>query len=107
MPTLSKLYRSIAALNPRRPLQLSNSTSAQLPSETVVDYSNRLKRAAVECQFAGHLDRVLKDRFITGLASQMTRKKLLTTLEDKLDTFEKVLSIAKTDELANTYSREL
>ena len=33
----------------------------QKPAERLVDFCNRLKRAAVPCEFGSHLDRALKD----------------------------------------------
>ena len=45
----------------------------------LVDFSNRLKRAAVNCKFGDHLDRALKDQFVAGLSDPDIKRKILTS----------------------------
>ena len=46
----------------------------QRSSEAVVDFANRLKRAAVDCKFEGHRDRALREQLITGITVESIRK---------------------------------
>ena len=50
----------------------------QKENESTADFIIRLKRLAVRCEFADHLDRALRDQFIAGLSSSSTRNFLLT-----------------------------
>ena len=63
----------------------------QTSEETVSEYIAELRRLATKCVFAGHLDEALRDRFVCGLRSEATQKKLLT---------ESALTIAKAVEVA-------
>ena len=79
---------------------------SQAPGETTVDFANKLKRAAVDCQFGSHRDRALTDQFISGMASSTIRRKLLLSKESDIDTFEKVIDLASKEELAISYSKQ-
>ena len=47
----------------------------QSAGECVVNYSHRLKRAAVECEFGDYRDQALQDQFIAGLRDIEIKKK--------------------------------
>ena len=70
----------------------------QHSGESIAMYVADLRRLARTCQFEAHLQEALRDRFVCGLRSGQTRKKLLAT--DKL-TFDTAVATAKADELAS------
>eukprot|EP00117_Sycon_ciliatum_P033268 scpid108672/ scgid25637/ len=49
----------------------------QQEGETVLGYTTRLKRSAVDCKFLDHLDRVLRDQFIKGVRPLAVTKERL------------------------------
>lgn len=53
---------------------------------------------AVHCEFGGHLDDALRDRFVCGLKSEATQKRLLT--ETTL-TFQRAVELAVSTETAS------
>eukprot|EP00117_Sycon_ciliatum_P012587 scpid91167/ scgid13601/ len=75
--------------------------------ERIVDFCNRLKRAAVPCQFGDHLDRALKDQFVAGLASSDIKRKILTSADADTNKFADVVQIAEREESAITYAGQL
>ena len=64
--------------------------------ESVTEYANKLKRLAVNCNFGPYLTRALRDKFVGGMRSQNTKKKLLS--EDR--TFDQAVKVDQADELA-------
>eukprot|EP00117_Sycon_ciliatum_P043835 scpid78022/ scgid31689/ len=75
--------------------------------ERIVDFCNRLKRAAVPRQFGDHLDRALKDQFVAGLASSDIKRKILTSADADTNQFADVVQIAEREESAITYVGQL
>ena len=69
----------------------------QLPSETVSEYVAELRKLSEHCKFEAFLDDALRDRFVCGLRSEATQKKLL--LEAELN-FAKAIDIAQGMEVA-------
>lgn len=69
----------------------------QKEGEKVNDYVVELKRLSVHCDFGTFLDDALRDRFVCGLKSETTQRKLLA--EDDL-TFEGAVKIALAMEMA-------
>ena len=81
--------------------------TTQSLTESVTDYSHRLKRSAADCQFGDFLDRALRDQFVAGVRSNVIKRKLLTTPETQITCFDDILKIATTEEKANQFLREL
>ena len=79
----------------------------QKPVERLIDFSNRLKRAAVPCEFGEHLDRALKDQFVASLCDQDIKRKILTTPDEDTQTFNNVFKLAAREERAILHSRQL
>ncbi|XP_065182330.1 putative uncharacterized protein DDB_G0294196 [Sycon ciliatum] len=79
----------------------------QRPAEKLVDYANRLKRAAVACDFGSHLDRSLKDQFMAGVYSQEIKRTILTSPDSKTKKFQDVLDIALREERAIMFAEQL
>ena len=79
----------------------------QKPAERLIDFSNRLKRAAVPCEFGEHLDRALKDQFVASLCDQDIKRKILTTPDEDTQTFNNVFKLAEREERAILHSRQL
>ena len=50
----------------------------QAAGESIAEYIAELRRLAAKCAFAGHLDEALRDRFVCGLKSEATQKRLST-----------------------------
>ena len=69
----------------------------QKEGETVGDYVIQLKQLSIHCEFGTFLDDALRDRFVCGLASEATQKKLLA--EDKM-TFDEAVKLASAMEMA-------
>ena len=67
-------------------------------AEHLVDFWNRLKCAAVPCEFGSHLDRALKDQFVASLASQVLVQKILIFPGSEIKSFEDVIQIAEREE---------
>ena len=76
----------------------------QAAGETVADFVAELRRLTTHCEFGTHLDEALRDRFVCGLRSEATQKKLLT--EAKL-TFKQAVEIAQSMEKAAENARSL
>ena len=75
----------------------------QAPGETVSTFVANLKRLAATCNFGTHLNEALRDRFICGIHSEQTKRKLLTADY----TFEQALKLALSMETAEKDVREL
>ena len=111
----SKKYAEIATLLTDHYKEKSTTTTAtfkfrqciQRREETVTEFSHRLKRAAVPCEFATHLDRAMKDQFVAGLFSVEIKKKILTSADTDTSTFGKVLKIAENEFVASAQAQEL
>ena len=73
-------------------------------SETVAEYVTALRRLAEYCSFGDILDKMLRDRFVCGIADPAVQKHLLS--ETDL-TFTKAVSIAQAAELAYKGSKEI
>ena len=71
--------------------------------ESVTEYANKLKRLAVNRNFGPYLTRALREKFVVGVRSQTTKKKLLS----KDRTFDQTLKVAQADELAGRESKQL
>ena len=77
----------------------------QRPSETIADYVAELHWLASKCAFdRAYLDEVLRDRFVCGLLSEATQRKLLGKDEVK---FSKAVEIAQSLEAAHKDSQAL
>ncbi len=63
----------------------------QAERETIAQYVTELKKLSEHCQFGGHLQDALRDRFICGLNSESIQKRLLP--ETDL-TYQKAAEIA-------------
>ena len=50
----------------------------QAPEENVADFLAQLQKLAKYCEFGDHLNKVLRDRFMCGLNSEVTQKHLLS-----------------------------
>ena len=72
----------------------------QAVGESIADYVAELRRLTTHCKFEDtidYLEESLCDRFVFGLRTESTRKRLLT---EKNLTFTKALEIAKSQETA-------
>ena len=62
----------------------------QAESESIAEYSARLRRLATDCNFGTLLPRALRDQFLSGIRDGNTKKKLLcqdiSTLQDIMKT---------------------
>ena len=61
---------------------------------------NRLKRAAIKCDFGTHNDRALRDQFLAGLLNSTTRREILAKPPSDITTFQAVTKIAVARETA-------
>ena len=68
----------------------------QREGESVTAFAANLKHLASTCQFGTHLNEALRDRFVCGLRSKETQKKLLT----EEHTFDAALKVAPGAEAA-------
>ena len=66
----------------------------QESEESVKDFINRLKRAAVKFDFGSHLDRALREQFLARLSDGATRKEILAKPAADIRTFQEVDKIA-------------
>lgn len=74
-------------------------TACQTESETVPEFIVRLKRLASTCAFGAFLDEAMRDKFVSGLHSKMTRtQRHLLSVRDL--TFNAAKDKAVADELA-------
>lgn len=76
----------------------------QAAGETIAEYIAELRRLAAKCAFAGHLDEALRDRFVCGLKSEATQKRLLT--ESDL-TLAKAVEVAQNMEAAHNNAQAM
>ena len=63
----------------------------QREGQSVTALAANLKHPASTCQFGNHLNEALRDRFVCGLRSKETQKKLLT----EEHTFDSALKVAR------------
>ena len=77
---------------------------AQRTDESVKEFAAELRRLSTHCEFGTYLDEALRDRFVCGLGSETTQKRLLT--ESEL-TFAKAVEIAHSMEAAAKNARKL
>ena len=63
----------------------------QREGQSVTALAANLKHPASTCQFSNHLNEALRDRFVCGLRSKETQKKLLT----EEHTFDSALKVAR------------
>ena len=68
----------------------------QEQTDSIRDFTLKLRRHAQTCEFGDSLDEHLRDRFVVGVRSEGIRKRLLT--EDKNLTFEQIIAIAEATE---------
>ena len=73
-------------------------------NESVADYVAELRRLTAHCEFGTFLDDALRDRFVCGLRSEATQKKLL--VEASL-TFSRAVEIAQSMESAASKTKLL
>ena len=112
---LSKSYDELCALLTEHYKDKTTTTTAaykfrqcvQHRTDSVEEYSHRLKRAAQPCEFGTHLDRAMKDQFIAGLSSQSIKRKILSCPDKDIDKFNKVFKIAHTEDIAAAHAEEL
>lgn len=76
----------------------------QGPTESVTVYAAELRRLSIHCEFGFFLDDALRDRFVCGLRSEASQRKLL--VEAKL-TFAQAVEIAHNMETAATKTKQL
>ena len=111
----SKSYDELCALLTEHYKDKTTTTTAaykfrqcvQHRTDSVEEYSHRLKRAAQPCEFGTHLDRAMKDQFIAGLSSQSIKRKILSCPDKDIDKFNKVFKIAHTEDIAAAHAEEL
>lgn len=78
----------------------------QKTSESIQVFVAELRRLAGPCNYGDSLQRILRDRFITGINDKDIQQKILA-VEDKDLTFEKAYNIAVAHEAAVRNVREL
>ncbi|XP_069122221.1 uncharacterized protein [Argopecten irradians] len=76
----------------------------QQSNETVCQYVAELRRLSEHCEFGTFLDDALRDRFVSGLSSIPTQRKLLT---EATLTMSKAKEIAVSMEMAENEARKL
>ena len=72
--------------------------------ETVAQYMAELRKLAEHCDFKDYLDEALRDRFVCGLQSEATQRRLLAEAELSL---KKAFEIAQGMETASKQASEL
>ena len=72
--------------------------------ETVAQYVAELRRLSTHCNYGTFLDAALRDRFVCGLKSEATQKKLLTEADL---TFSGAVKIALSMETATTNTKQM
>ena len=77
---------------------------AQQTGESVKEFAAELRRLTIHCDFGDHLDEALRDRFVCGLNSETTQKRLLT---ERDLTFSGAIDIAHGMESAAQNARKL
>ena len=73
-------------------------------NESIADYVAELRRLASRCQFEAYLEEALRDRFVCGVLSEATQRRLLS--QEKL-TFATAVQEALTREKAEKNAKEL
>ena len=73
-------------------------------TETVADYVAELRRLSAHCEFGTFLDDALRDRFVCGLRSEATQKKLLVETNP---TFSRAVEHAQSMESAASKTKQL
>ena len=76
----------------------------QLPGESVAQFIAELRCLSVHCAFGAYLNEALRDRFVCGLRSETTQKRLLAVADLKL---QDALDMANAMEAAATNSKAL
>ena len=76
----------------------------QAPEENVADFLAQLWKLAKYCEFGDHLNEALRDRFVCGLKSEVTQKRLLS--ETNL-TLNRAVEIAQGIEAAEEHTQQL
>ena len=74
----------------------------QAESESIAEYSGRLRRLATNCNFGTFLPRGLRDQFLSGIRDGNTKKKVLS---QDISTFEDAMKTAIADEAAKRESQ--
>ena len=77
---------------------------SQLPGESVAKFIAELRCLSIHCNFGAYLDEALRDRFVCGLRSETTQKRLLAVPDLKL---QDALHMATAMEAAATNSKAL
>ena len=78
----------------------------QRENESIADFVADLKRLIVPCKYpADTQDMILRDRFVFGLLSESTRKRLLTEKDDT--TFSTAVEIASSLETATIHAKQM
>ena len=76
----------------------------QAPEENVANFLAQLRKLAKYCEFGDHLNEALRDRFVCGLKSEVTQKRLLS--ETNL-TLNRAVEIAQGIEAAEQHTQQL
>ena len=76
----------------------------QAPGETIALYVAELRRLASKCAFGGYLEEALRDRFVCGLRSEPTQRRLLSEADL---TFDSAIDIAQNMEAAATNTQAM
>lgn len=76
----------------------------QATNESISEYVAELRKLAAPCDFGDYLNEALCDRFVCGLCSESTQKRLLSEAEL---TLTKAISIAQSMEAAESESHTL
>jgi len=75
----------------------------QAENTSVFEFAAQLQLLASTCNFATHLPKALRDRFVCGLQSRAIQKRLLTEVVN----FERALQIAQGQEAAENEVAQL
>ena len=76
----------------------------QATDESIAEYIAELRKLATPCEFRGYLNEALRDRFVCGLRSESTQRRLLSEMDLSLT---KAISIAQSMEAAESESHSL
>ncbi|CAI9728808.1 Hypothetical predicted protein [Octopus vulgaris] len=84
-------------------------TCKQEPGQSVDDYLQKLKRLAKDCGYRAvdaetHKNEAVRDAFISGLTSSLTRLRLLENIQDAAITLEAIFNQARPLEVAQRNS---
>ena len=75
-----------------------------LPSESIAEYVAALRKLAEFCNYGESLDKMLRDRFVCGIAHPTVQKRLLTETEL---TFTKAVTVAQAVKLAEKDAQQI